>query len=328
MIRKNIGKIIGIFFTAALIPIVAILADIFTPEIRQYVGLDITPTSIPAQVLTVMASQPPEPNPATEKTAIATTEVRTTPAEIPAHSSNFPVQIVDDYGVTMILIPAGEFQMGSDQGYNDERPVHTVYLDAYYMDAYEVTNGMYAECVKTKACNPPVEKTSYSRSFYYGNADYASYPVVNIDWVQARKYCTWRGARLPTEAEWEKAARGGLTGQEYTGGNNPPSCAQVNYGGVSGCQGDTQAVGSTDPNSFGLYEMLGNAWEWVWDWYSETYYNSSPAENPQGPAAGVYRVMRGGSWFSNDRKIRLAYRGWDLPETRGYQVGFRCAATP
>jgi len=237
-----------------------------------------------------------------------------------------PSDFTDEYGVKMKLIPAGEFQMGSESGDSDESPVHTVYLDAFYMDTYEVTNALYEMCVEAGICTEPYSKGSSSRDSYYGNPSYDDYPVIYLEWEQARDFCEWRGARLPTEAEWEKAARGGLEGKLYPWGDQEEDCTRANYEAENGyCEGDTTRVGSYAPNGFGLFDMAGNVWEWVMDWYGETFYSSSSSENPTGPSSGSNRGLRGGSWFNEATDIRVAIRGRNFPNYRNFIIGFRCA---
>lgn len=221
----------------------------------------------------------------------------------------------------MELVPAGEFTMGSDSSaYNEETPAHTVSLNSFYIDKYEVSNALYKACVDADACNTPNDTSRYS------DTTYANHPVVYVDWDMAQTYCEWREARLPTEAEWEKAARG-EDGRTYPWGEDIDSTyANYNYN-----IGDTTAVDSYESGKsrYGIYNMSGNVWEWVADWFSDTYYQDlavSTLSNPLGPSTGPYKVLRGGSWTDGKDFVRTFTRGWnDLSafEFRGF--GFRCA---
>jgi len=224
----------------------------------------------------------------------------------------------------MAFVPSGCFEMGDTRNscaFEDECPVHNVCFSSdFYMDAYEVTNFQYAACVKHGACTPPSSPDSYTRSPYYGDPTYDNYPVVNVDWNQASAYCTWQGKRLPTEAEWEYAARGGLSGKSYALGDSM-SCSDGNN---MGCIGDTNKVQSYPANGYGLYDMDGNVWEWVNDWYDIYYYKLSPANDPQGPPSGMMHISRGGCWSCDKYYSRLSFRNYFLPDEEHNHLGFRC----
>jgi len=261
----------------------------------------------------------PEPSP--------TATIRPTPTPTPGIGSTW-VRLAD--GMVMVYVPEGNFSMGSDNGRIDERPVHTVYLDAYWIDRTEVTNAMYAQCVQAGACKSPSSTSSNRSHSYYDNGQYADYPVFGVDWNDASAYCKWEGARLPSEAEWEKAARG-TDGRTYPWGNSSPTCTlaslpSLGYG-TSPCVMNTTAVGSypDGKSPYGALDMAGSVWEWVNDWYSGTYYSQSPGSNPTGPASGDYRVLRGVSWDNNVENVRSAYRYRVDPTDSDNLFGFRCS---
>ena len=255
--------------------------------------------------------------------AIGITKLWSGAAPTSAYFEEGQVEINDSKGVAMRLVPAGEFAMGSNNGNADEKPVHQIYLDAYYMDKYEVTNGLYKICVNAGECDSPSDTKSYARASYYGNSEFENYPVIFVDWNQAKTYCEWRGARLPTEAEWEKAARG-TDRRTYPWGNDSPNSNLLNYNDVAS---DTTEVGKYPKgvSLYGLYDMAGNVWEWVNDWYGETYYQSSPSSNPFGPGPGENRALRGGSWRDGDFIVRTSYRDWSNPASTRSILGFRCS---
>lgn len=242
-------------------------------------------------------------------------------------------------GMIMFYIPEGKFEMGSENGNPDESPVHSVYLDAFWIDQTEVTNEKYKMCEDAGACKHPeqgahleIRDSSATRERYYGNPKYADYPAIYVNFSQAENYCKWVGRRLPTEAEWEKAARG-TDGRIYPWGNEPPNASLLNF---DGNVGDTTSAGSYPDGAspYGALDMAGNVWEWVADWYDDEYYSSSPLENPTGPETGEYFTMRGGSWKLSERDVRTSFRHWYIPPLLGNIVvshnydGFRCAASP
>jgi hypothetical protein len=193
-------------------------------------------------------------------------------------------------------------------------------LDAFWIDQTEVTNDLYVMCLDDGQCDDP-KGDKHSKVF-----DYSNYPV-SANWEMAAAYCLWAGARLPTEAEWEKAARGGLMGKEYPWGDEHPSCQPGVKNGAQSyeCSGRAIEVKTFMPNGYGLYDMTGNVWEWVADWYSVDYYTNSPSINPKGPTSGSVRAMRGGSWVIYDGYVRTANRSGINPTDIYESFGFRCA---
>jgi formylglycine-generating enzyme required for sulfatase activity len=250
----------------------------------------------------------------------------------------------------MVRVPAGEFMMGCDSAVENcfepnALPLHPIYLDAYQIDKYEVTNGEYRACVAAGVCNAPRRSDSPKRSSYYNNPAYDFYPVMYVSWWDATDYCEWKGKRLPTEAEWEKAARGPIDTREWPWGNEGPECSRANY--RYQCVNDTEPAGShpTGASPYGAMDMAGSMFEWVFDRYAYHYYRSSPYENPQGPefsrpnpnkpgTSHPYFVIRSGSYHDNSWYSRVTHRHWghhgdkpgqDAPLYRSFRVGIRCA---
>jgi formylglycine-generating enzyme required for sulfatase activity len=237
---------------------------------------------------------------------------------------------------SMVYVPASEFIMGTTTSevdyafslcrkydddcernwFEDEQPQHIVYLDAFYIDRTEVTNSQYQKCVQAGVCNVP------SNTSYYDNADYAQHPVSCVTWDDADVYCKWAGKRLPTEAEWEKAARG-IDKRTYPWGEGI-DCEHAQY---SECGKGTVPVGSKPKGAspYGALDMAGNVWEFVADWYAPGYYSQSTGRNPLGPDSGAGRVLRGGSWGSDCVFARCASRGRYDPILQCVGIGFRCA---
>jgi len=220
----------------------------------------------------------------------------------------------------MVLVPGGEFLMGNDMknelGFS---PVHRIKIDSLYVDKYEVTNKDYMKfCLETGYKLPEFWNTAVFRS----GENYLNFPVVGINYFDAMKYARWAGKRLPTEAEWEFVARGGLEGKDFPNGDewNIDKPKQDSLG----WKNFIEPVGSHSPNGYGLYDMAGNVWEWVADIHSETYYQESEYDNPKGPTKGTNRVIRGGSWHSGKMCKKVFYRKGLISNWCDFAVGFRC----
>jgi len=233
-------------------------------------------------------------------------------------------EITDDKGVSMMLVPAGEFtfRIFSTQ----------IILSPFYIDKYEVTNKYYNDCVESGGCQPPKYNRSYKRFEYFGIPEFEDYPVVWVDWHMANDFCNWRGARLPTNAEWEKAA-GGTDERKYPWGDSL-DCAYANFAdniNNKSCVGDTAQVGTYDKgiSPYGAYDMGGNVWEWVADWSAspneiDGYKPINNSIDPQGPLTGGSRVLRGGSFMNGSFVSLYSNSGWD-PSLEDTDIGFRCA---
>ena len=261
------------------------------------------------------------------------------------------IQITDLYK-DMVYVHADTFIMGSTDGYLNEQPPHMVYLDAFYIDKYEVTNEQYTAYL-TEALNDgeiyvssiivnkdSIElldldsslcQISYSNGNFIIDIGKESYPVIEVTWYGAEAYAQHYSKRLPTEAEWEYAAYGGnqSNGYTYSGSNNPDDVgwysdnADNPNNDMNDGQG-THIVGLKQSNELGIYDMSGNVWEWCHDWYDGDYYSSVTIENPQGPKSGKSRILRGGSWRDNNTYLRSAHRSSTYPDTDHWHVGFRC----
>ena len=247
-------------------------------------------------------------------------------------------------GAKMHLIPAGEFEMGNplDEGGDDERPVHSVYVDSFYMDVYEVTNAQYKQFM---------EETGHQVPAFWDDPDLnmPNHPVVGVSWYDAVAYCQWAGKRLPTEAEWEKAARGGLVGKRHPWNDESPEAFKCNFADKQapswanwadrslddGYQ-FTAPVGTYPPNGFGLYDMAGNVWEWCMDAYAPRAYANSPKDNPVAGGLIAFdnsdytnvttdRVHRGGGWLHPPGNLRVSNRNSLHPANASTYLGFRCA---
>jgi formylglycine-generating enzyme required for sulfatase activity len=232
-------------------------------------------------------------------------------------------------GMLQVYVPAGEFLMGSHidadrNAVRDEKPQRTVRVDAFWIDRTEVTNAAYALCVEDNQCPPPRQLHSTTRTTYYADPQFADYPVIYVSWYDARTYCQWVQRRLPTEAEWEKAARG-TAGQIYPWPTVPLEGSLLNFDNRIG---DTTAVGRyfAGASPYGALDLAGNVWEWVADWYRSDYYATAPDANPLGPEVGSLKTYRGGAWDEPGWSVRAATRASGIPDQVYPDVGFRCAA--
>ncbi|MBN1265927.1 MAG: formylglycine-generating enzyme family protein [Anaerolineales bacterium] len=260
-----------------------------------------------------------------------------------------------------VFVPEGPFLMGlqeeqvsmeflarcmegsggcNEADFHAEVPQHEVFLDAYWIDQTEVTNAMYARCVADGACTVPQEVGSYSMDSYYDDPQYGDYPVINVIWSQAEAYCAWAGGRLPTEAEWEKAARG-VDGERCPWADSVITGELANYC-EKNCEFEWRVVDQDDgyaetspagnypagTSPFGAMDMSGNVYEWVADWFDANTYQESLVNNPTGPESGEFRVLRGGSWYNSPSYLRASSRGWSAPDLSGPVTGFRCVREP
>ncbi|MEK7268081.1 MAG: formylglycine-generating enzyme family protein [Nitrospirota bacterium] len=249
-------------------------------------------------------------------------------------STNLPAETVSKDGAPMVLVPAGPFPMGVPKGDRDggrdEYPRHEVYLDVYYIDKFEVTNGRYLEFVRATGHRPPQNVKDPSRNLWQGGLipeSIADRPVINVDWYDADAYCKWAGKRLPTEAEWEKAARG-TDDRRFPWGNVEPTHKHLNYNQRWQGEKTLMPVGSyaAGKSPFGAYDMAGNVWEWVADWYDPLYYEQSPERNPKGPELGTHKVLRSSGWEVETPLVRSVTRVKSDPLNRNHSTGFRCAS--
>lgn len=302
------------------------------------------PESAPAIVASVTVA-PTERGDEAASTLAAANEPTSPPAGTPVPPLPTPTSAVVrsstgivQHGVDMILVPESTFPMGGGPA----EPEHDVSLDTFYIDRLEVTNAQWEACVLEGACLPPPTVEAFDEP-YYGNEAYADYPVVNVSWEAANIYCAWRGARLPTEAEWEMAAR--WNPQDESASIFPWGYAWE-PSRLNACDESCPMSGSGAPpddgwplvapadalpqgaSSVGALHMAGNVWEWTADWYDEEYYEDSPAENPTGPASGQARVIRGGAWDLDAEDFFDARLRWPLdPSTEAPSVGLRCAVS-
>jgi len=237
-------------------------------------------------------------------------------------------------GAPMALIPEGPYPMGvpkaaRDGGF-DERPNHEVFVDSFYMDIYEVTNGRYLQFVTETGHRVPQHPTDASKGLWKGNMmpeSVTDLPVINVDWFDAKAYCHWAGKRLPTEAEWEKAAKG-PNDWRFAWGDVEPTTEHANFNQLA-WRGEATLVQvgiyEKGKSPYGIYDVAGNVWEWVSDWYQVDYYQQSPTHNPKGPETGKYKAVRSSGWQGETPQMRVFTRIKSLPTDRNNSTGFRCA---
>jgi sulfatase modifying factor 1 len=275
-----------------------------------------TPAPAPAAPLQKPRAPETEIKPAPKMHPSANGAAASKPPALP----QLPSEIMGKDGAPMVLIPLGEFTMGSDKGDDDEEPVHRVFLDSFYIDKFEVTNGRYAKFVEAIQSEPP---------WGFDDKDtpvlHADQPVRWVNWMDAMGYCLWAGKRLPSEAEWEKAARG-VDGRVYPWGNELPTPSHAVFGLKEGAD-TVSTIGNRDKGKspYGVHDMAGNLYEWTTDWYDDQFYSKNPAINPRGPTEGTAKVQRGGSYTNTPYRLRATFRTKGDPTEHDPNVGFRCA---
>jgi formylglycine-generating enzyme required for sulfatase activity len=283
------------------------------------------------------------PPPATATDSTLSPAATETEASLPlATPTALTTRIRTVDGMTMSFVPAGAFLMGGEGGDPNEQPPHRVFLEHYWIDQTEITNVKYALCVAVDACESPEQPGSETRNAYFGDVRYEDYPVIYVNWSMASAYCGWAEARLPTEAEWEKAARSADArifpwGDEW----DVHSPRRLNFSDTNDPHGgsdptandgfpETAPVASFEAgrSPYGLYDMAGNVWEWVADFFDPEYYQQGVALNPTGPLEGELRSVRGGSWVASQLVFRTFNRNGIHPSSAASGLGFRCAASP
>lgn len=319
--------------------------DGFTSTVVSTSLAEANPSNTAIPTRTTAPSYTPKPS----ATSMPTDTPKPTATPEPTHTltptetqPQFEVRVNEIDQAELIRIPAGEFIMGVNAEddplfWGAEGPAHLVTVDEYWIYRTEVTNGMYQRCVADKQCPRPGKSESSIATEYYGNAKYEDYPVVYVSYVHAASYCIWAGGKLPTEAQWEKAARG-EDGRLYPWGNQTNTNERANLCGSECTRGGEQQSGHSDsypgpapvgsfPNGaspYGLLDMAGNVWEWVFDYFNPQYYDSSVYDNPLGPASGTRRGIRGGGWNNPHSGVRTVARTSLGPDLTMDTVGFRC----
>lgn len=366
--KSRLGLILGLSLGAVLLLTLCAVGGWY--GYQRYTAGSLEKTSQAIAVIlsatpVATATQVASPTPVTP-TATDTLAVTLTPTNSPTPELGIgSTKISELDGMTLVYVPEGQFKMGagSEAKYPlpQEKPQHSVYLDAYWIDKTEVTNAMFEKCVQAGGCSAPNRTIYADRTAYYDNPDRANFPRIYVTWKEAKEYCTWAGRRLPTEAEWEKAARG-EDARNYPWGDAEPTCSLANTWGwnyfdswndkvrmAKGCGEGPLAVGSTPAGDsvYGVQDMIGNVAEWVADYFDAGYYSVSPERNPTGPASGTNRVVRGSNGYfqiTNQQWIRYGgmlfdfadflfrFSSWARTQAsegyRFYDLGFRCAVSP
>jgi formylglycine-generating enzyme required for sulfatase activity len=333
--RRSIDKKLPYLLAGLLVFVFAAIFLVFQRGIFTPVPPTPTATKVPS-------TSTPLPPTTTETPTLTATATATLTPTLPPPSPTatleagapsptpIPAEIVDASGAEMVFVDAGVFVMGSDNGEDDESPAHIASLSGYYIDKFEVTNQDYQVCVEDLGCELP--KTTR----YYVSPIYSDHPAVYVTWEMAAAYCEWRGARLPTESEWEKAARGTKSlvypwGTRFERSGSNYCDENCEYSWLDPLWNDgharTAPVGSYEDgiSPYGAYDMSGNVAEWVSDWYAADYYKNSSRLDPQGPENGLYRVLRGGSWMNKATDLQSYMRSFLRPNVGYNYTGFRCA---
>lgn len=340
-----------IWVFTVLVLTIALLSACSAQEAQTPAAPEATSTLPPPELSTPTATTTPEPTATNtaEPTATAEAEVQPTDAVEPTEAApeEGTTRISEADGMEQIYIPAGEFIMGTDdpnakqtveggRAY-PELPAHTVTLDGYWIDKYEISTSQYALCVEAGACDPPYRSDSETRPAYYGNPEYADYPVIWVSWYMSTEYCEWAGRRLPTEAEWEKASRG-TDGRMYPWGNDPIDGTRANFCDAN-CPrtianynyddgyADTAPVGSypLGASPYGVLDMSGNVWEWTSTIIEPYPYDAT--DGREDPDRYAERVWRGGPWSNGTWWQRSSIRYRSIPFYWYVNLGFRCAAS-
>jgi len=341
--RKRIQKYLPYALMTLLLIFVVVLVMIFMPN-GPFSPL---PTPTATATATVPPTNTPEPTKTLTPTLTATPTATLTPTipppsptptleegePSPTPRPTLAAEISDPKGAEMVLVDEGVFIMGNDSGGGDKSPAHIASLSNFYIDKFEVTNQNYQACVEDLGCELP------KNTIYYVLPSYGNHPAVYVTWEMADAYCEWRDARLPSEAEWEKAARG-TNSSVYPWGilfkrsaaNYCDTGCEYSYADSSWSDGyaRTAPVGTYEDgiSPYGAYDMAGNVAEWVADWYAADYYKNSIRVDPQGPESGLYRVLRGGSWFNKSTDLKVFMRNHLRPNVGYNYTGFRCALSP